>query len=169
MKINQNLEVKEESKKITQAPSWAEDRLKSILEKDEKIIFEAKGRVEFKPSSGIRALLFWIKYIFLNIICLIFTLKVNKTGWLVITNKRFIILTNEGFNWPFWVIPYSRSNVDYSLTKKNIASVGVNNNFTFWFIKSRGVSLETNGGFSLTFNGMSKDKVDKAKEYLSSY
>jgi hypothetical protein len=166
--IEQEIMVKKNNK-TTQAPSWAEDRLKSILEQDENIIFEAKGRVEFKPSSGIKALFFWIKYIFVNVICLVLTLKVNKTGWLVITNKRFIVLTNEGHNWPFWVVPYSRSNVDYSLTKKNIASVGVNNKFTFWFIKSKGVRLETNGGFTLNFNGMSKTKVEKAKEYLSSY
>jgi hypothetical protein len=152
-----------------ETPNWVQERLNPILEDEEEILFEAKGRVEFKSASGLSALIFWLKYIIVNIFGFLVTLKVKRTAWLAVTNKRCIIVTNDGFNWPLWVIPFSRKNVDYSILKENIASVNCSDGFAFWFIRSRGINLESTGGFSIIFNGMSKKDIDKAKSFLTSY
>lgn len=159
--------AKKDRKRAT--PSWAQERLNPILEEEEEILFEAKGRVEFKSASGLSALVFWLGYIVVNIIGFIATLKVKKTAWLTVTNKRCIIVTNDGWNWPLWVVPFSRKNVDYSILKENIASVNCSDGFVFWFIRSRGINIESNGGFSIIFNGMSKEDIDKAKSLLTNY
>ncbi|MFZ7131338.1 MAG: hypothetical protein ACOWWR_03165 [Eubacteriales bacterium] len=150
-----------------ETPIWAEKRLQKLLETDEKIFLELKGRVEQHPSTGIGALFFWISYFFTNIVGFVVTLLVRKTAWLVVTDKRFIILTNDGSNWPFWVVPFSRSNIDYTIERKNIASVHVSDNFAFWFIRARGLRIESIGSLDIVFNGMSVEGIEKAKSFLA--
>ena len=94
-------------------PNWAKERLQQILSTDEKILLEVKGRVEMKPPSGLGAMIFWIRYLLVNVVGVIYSLVIRKTAWMVLTDRRLIIMTNEGVNFPFWVIPFSRNNTDY--------------------------------------------------------
>lgn len=150
-------------------PIWAEDRVEKLLESGENVLFETKGRVELKPTTGIGALLFWISYILTNILGFIYGLIIRKTAWIVFTNKKVIIVTNDGANWPFWVIPIGRSNMDYMIAKDSIASINCADSFTLWGIRSRGFSIESKGSLSIIFNGVSRNEMDSAKKIISAY
>lgn len=139
-------------------PAWADEKLRKILSKEEGVVYEAKGRVELRPASGIGALLFWAKYILFNILGILITIFIRKTAWMVITDRRIIILTNDKINFPLWIIPFARNNTDYILFRTNIASLNSTENKTFWFIRGKGVQVETSGGLVIYFAGInSKD------------
>ena len=152
---------------MKETPVWAEKRLQKMLDTDERILFEAKGRVELRPATGLGAFIFWIKYLLVNILGILYMLIVRKTAWLVITDRRFIILTNDGTNWPLWVVPFSRSNIDYAINRENIASVHASDNFILWFIRARGLRIESTGSLSIVFNGLSVESLQQAKAFLA--
>ncbi len=146
-------------------PVWAEKRLQKILSNDEQVMFEIKGRVDIVPATGIGALLFWIKYILINIGGIFYlTLFIRKTAWLVLTNKRIIILTNDSVNFPLWVIPFAYNNKDYILFKQNISSLNAIQNKILWFINGRGFQIETSGGLNIMFNGVNKEDYSEAQK-----
>lgn len=144
-------------------PIWAEKRLQQIMSSDEKIILEVKGRVEVKPPTGIGALFFWMKYILVNILGIFYGLFIRKTAWMVLTDKRLIILTNEGVGFPFWIIPFSKNNTDYIMFKSKLASINAIDNRIFWFISSKGFLIESTGSLSLIFNGLKKNDFELTK------
>jgi len=154
---------------VKTTPVWAEKRLQKLLDKDERILFELKGRVELLPATGIGALFFWMRYLLVNLLGILYMLIVRKTAWLVITDKRFIILTNDGSNWPLWIIPFSRSNIDYTIERRNIASINLSDNFVLWFIRARGLRIESIGSLSIVFNGITADDLQRAKAFFASF
>jgi len=150
-------------------PVWAEKRLQSFLQKDEQILFEAKGRVELNPPSGFGAVFYWLGYFLINILGFLYSLIVRKTSWLVITNKKIIILSCDGLNFPFWVIPFSRDDIDYTILKQNLSSICFSDNFIFWIIRSKGIKIESSGSLSIIFNGMSKEDFTNAHSIIANY
>lgn len=139
---------------VKERPAWAGEKLQKIMVEGERVVYEAKGRVEIRPATGFGALMFWGRYILFNILGILITIFIRKTAWLVITDRRIIILTNDKINFPFWIIPFARNNTDYILFRGNIASLNSTENKTFWFIRGKGIQLETSGGLVIYFAGI---------------
>lgn len=145
-------------------PKWAEERLSQILNPSEKILFEAKGRVESKPPSGIAAIFYWISYIFVNYISICVTARYIFGGYLVMTDKRIIVLVNSNWKFPFWVIDMSYKHQDYFILNEKVGSVSLFESKIMWVLSSKGMLIESIGSLSMIFNGMSKDKYEEVKE-----
>lgn len=145
-------------------PKWAEERLNQILNPSEQIIFEAKGRVESKPPSGIAAIFYWMSYIFVNYFSIIVTARYIFGGYVVMTDKRIIVLVNSNWKFPFWVIDLSYKHQDYFIVNEKVGSVSLFESKVMWVISSKGLLIESIGSLSMIFNGLSKDKYQEVKD-----
>ncbi|SHI05758.1 zinc ribbon domain-containing protein [Clostridium grantii] len=162
----ENQETRDEKQVSGNTPKWAQERLKQILKPNETVMLEVKGRVEVTIPNGLGALIWWISYIMINLLGIIYGLIVRKTAWMVLTNDRLIILTEEGVNFPFWVIKFSRKTRDYIIYKEKLASINAIKDKNLWFITSKGFFIESIGSLGIIFNGMKETEFQKAKQYL---
>lgn len=144
-------------------PKWAEERLSQILETTESILFETKGRVETKPPSGIGAIFYWISYIFVNYISIFVTARYIFGGYLVMTDKRIIVLVNSNWKFPLWVIDMSYKHQDYFILNDKVGSVSLFESKVMWVVSSKGLLIESVGSLSMIFNGVSKEKYQEVK------
>lgn len=156
----------------TQLPPWAQERLDSVLKPDEKIALVLQGRIEVRSANFLSTIFFWIGMIVKNTILFVFTMKFLKTAYLVLTDNRIIILSEEGTNFPLWKIPYTRSNTDYVIPKRNIVSINAVKNLLLWVLSSNGFIIVESSGFYnriIYFNGIKKDAFNSSKKQMLSY
>ena len=135
-------------------PQEVIDKLDTILHDNESVEFVSKGRVEFKKTSILGSFLFWIKYIFLNYIFIVISCLYRQKAYLIATSNRIVILTDEGVNFPLWVIPFSRENEIYIYPFTNISSVMGRVSQTWWVFFAKGFEIESTGSRLITFNGV---------------
>ena len=150
-------------------PAWLEDRIAFILKSSEKIVFTVKGRVELAGTSVLNSLFFWIKYITLNYIASFFSMFYRDTAYLIVTDLRLIVVTKQHANFPFWVIPFSKSDETYVIPYTNLASVMGRNSSILWIIPARGYEIESTGSRTFVFNGVSKNLYSKGLKIFSDY
>jgi hypothetical protein len=154
---------------LDKLPEWAKKRIEPYLEEGENLESCAKGRVEINPPTGLGAMLFWIKYIVTNYFGIFISMMVRETAWMGVTNKRIIIVTNDGVNFPFWVLPFSRTQKDYILRKEKLASINSFEDRVFWVINSKGFMIESTGSLSIIFNGVNRESFESFKKIFRSW
>ncbi|MCZ8238632.1 MAG: hypothetical protein O9346_07845 [Leptospiraceae bacterium] len=96
-------------------------------------------------------------------------MMVRETAWMGVTNKRIIIVTNDGVNFPFWVLPFSRTQKDYILRKEKLASINSFEDRVFWVINSKGFMIESTGSLSIIFNGVNRESFESFKKIFRSW
>lgn len=156
----------------TQLPVWAQERLDSVLMLDEKVSLIIKGRIEVRSANFLSTIFYWIEMIIKNTVLFLFTMKFLKTAYLVLTENRIIILSEEGTNFPLWKIPYTRANTDYVIFKRNIVSINAVKNQILWFFFSNGfIIVESSGHYNriINFNGVKKEVFNGNKKQMLSY
>lgn len=150
-------------------PKWTDTRINRILNDDENIIFEASGRVESKPPSGIGAIFYWMSYIFINYIALFFTARYVNTAYLIVTDKRIIIMSNTNWKFPFWIVDLSYKHHDYIIYRDKISSFNSFESKILWVLSSKGFLIESIGSLSMIINGVKKEQYELAHELIKEY
>ncbi len=141
---------------------WVEERLQGILDPNENILFESIGRIESKPPSGIRAMFYWMSYIFVNYLAIFVTARYVNAAYIILTNSRLIILSNKNWKFPLWSLNMSSEHHNYSINNNNISSFSLFESRAFWFITSRGILIESTGSLSMIINGINKEKYNES-------
>jgi len=147
-------------------PKWTEPRIENLIGFNEEIIFEASGRIEKKPPSGIGAIFYWISYIFVNYASLFVTARFINTAYIVITNERAIIMSNTNWKFPFWSFDLSYNHHNYIINNDKISSFNTFESKILWVISAKGFLIESDGSMSMIFNGVKKEQYENAHNLI---
>lgn len=132
-------------------------QLIEILRNKENIIFELNGKIEFSPRISFTALVFWTNFLIVNLISVIFGKFSQTTTKMVVTSNRILVVIEDSFDLPKWLIPYGNNNTRIILFDHKVAGINFEESKRFWSNLAKRYNDDTFSSFEIAFDGVVLD------------
>lgn len=147
-------------------PQWATEHAASALRAGETVRFVGAGRLDTVPPSGIMAMFYWSMYILTNYLAILYSAFFRNRAVVLITDQRVIIISERSWNFPLWVIPFSRRSLIESIALADLTSISTVRAMFLWGFRANGLQFECESGTTRIINGLTTQIMDEARAFL---